>query len=388
MNIWAKKRLQTGTIWHKIKFGNDIAWVTSQYSMKNLPTPISDDEKINEIAKKYGSTAVQVAIIDNGVVTNTYNYGWGTVGTDEMTSDTKIRVASISKVIVGMSAMKMQEQEIVNINNDISNYWKFPVNNSNYPSEPITLKSIFSHTSSIADCSYTSDVASQLKSASTFRNVKPGISSSFAYCNFALGVGGSTLEAASNQSLFNYSRDNLFTPLNIDASFAPGRIQNKKYATLYYSSGSVARTTDVQASMTASDIIGANTQYFAGGLTISASDLAKLIAVLINDGTYNNVRILSKESVKLMETAQFTKTENGGTFQQCLPLRHMSNVYGQDEIYYHTGNAYGVLSLASYNPNTKDGVIVITTGASAIRDSNGIYAVCTEITEYLYKNVL
>jgi len=383
----AEEKDVNGTKWYKIKFGDQIGWVTSQYSKKNLPIPLSSDKKINEIAEKYGATGVQVAVIDNGMVTNTYNYGWAQIDEVEMTSDTNIRVASISKVIIGMTAMKMQEQGILNIDEDISEYWGFEVKNPNYATVPITLKSILSHTSSIKDCSYDIIAADRLKDSSTFRNVKPGISSSFSYCNFAIGVGGSTLEVASNQSVFNYSKNNLFDPLGIDASFASGRIKNKKYATIYDSEGPII-TPEIQANKIASDVIGANTQYFAGGLTITASDLAKLIAVLANDGVYNGTRILSKESVALMETAQFTKSEYGGTFDQCLPLRHMNNLYGQDELYYHTGNAYSVLSLASYNPNTKDGVIVVTIKAKNTRDSNGIYAICGEITEYVYENIL
>lgn len=41
-------------------------------------------------------------------------------------------------------------------------------------------------------------------------------------------------------------------------------------------------------------------------------------------------------------------------------------------------------TLFSYNPETKNGVVVLTTGASGACDEYGIYSVCGEVTEVLY----
>lgn len=38
----------------------------------------------------------------------------------------------------------------------------------------------------------------------------------------------------------------------------------------------------------------------------------------------------------------------------------------------------------SYDPETGDGVVVLTVGASASKDGNGIYAVCGNISDYIY----
>ena len=39
----------------------------------------------------------------------------------------------------------------------------------------------------------------------------------------------------------------------------------------------------------------------------------------------------------------------------------------------------------SYDPAAGDGIVVLTTGASAARDGNGIYAVCGDIARYFYE---
>ena len=57
---------------------------------------------------------------------------------------------------------------------------------------------------------------------------------------------------------------------------------------------------------------------------------------------------------------------------------------GRDNIYYHTGSAYGVFSLLSYDPDTGDGVVVLTIGAPRRVNERGLYALCAELSERLY----
>ena len=53
-------------------------------------------------------------------------------------------------------------------------------------------------------------------------------------------------------------------------------------------------------------------------------------------------------------------------------------------MYYHTGSAYGFYGLLSYDPDTRDGVVVFTTGASGVTDSYGVYAVCGQVAQAVY----
>ncbi|MDR1003169.1 MAG: serine hydrolase [Oscillospiraceae bacterium] len=383
-----------GRVWYKVQFtSSKTGWITSQYSKKSTASTSSSSNSssspqsnVNSVAKKYGAVGIQVAVINDGKVTNTYNYGYATKKTKKMASDTKIRVASISKVAVAINAMKMQEQGIVDINAKIGTYWGATLPKS------VTLKSLLSHTSTLKSLGYSSTKAGtlkQLKASGNYRKGTVGSSGMWMYNNYAVGVAGSTLEVAAKKTLTSYAKSNVFNPLGMDAAFSPGAISGtSKLATLYYSSGKVARSVSTSKGKKGSSTPGNNTSAFAGGLTCSAEDLAKMVAMLANDGEYNGVRILTPESVAVIEKMLFTKSANGGSFSQCMPLRYKANLYGESELYYHTGNAYGVLALMSYNPSTGDGVVVVTTGASSKRDSQGVYAVCSEITKYMYKNVI
>lgn len=108
--------------------------------------------------------------------------------------------------------------------------------------------------------------------------------------------------------------------------------------------------------------------------------MGKIIALISNDGIYEDERYLSENSINELERHGEKKASD---FWQCQPLRYKKDVYGQDEFYYHTGGAYGVNSLAGYNPNTKQGVVVLTSGAIAYEDDEGITRVCGEITNLL-----
>ena len=117
----------SSTIWYKILYTtNKVGWISKKDSViVNIgnTSPKTAKSVVNSVAKKYGAVGVQVAVIKNGVVTNTYEYGYATKKNNIMTSNHKIRVASLSKVVVGMNAMKMQEEGIININTNISAYW-------------------------------------------------------------------------------------------------------------------------------------------------------------------------------------------------------------------------------------------------------------------------
>lgn len=342
-------------------------------------------EQVDAAAKSYKSVGIQVAVIrgsDNKIMT--WNNGYATKSSSKLTADTKYKIASLSKIAVAVTAMKMQEQKIVNIDDNIAKYWNIKM------PKAVTLRNILTHTSTLKDLSYKttkSSTMTQLKSSSSYKSGTVGSKSSWQYNNYAVGIAGSTLEVASNKKIDAYTKTNIFTPLGMDASFFSGMIKDTgKLGTLYNANDTVHRSVS-SSKAKKSGAIGANTKYFAGGLTLSAKDMAKLLSMLANDGSYNGVRILSPASVETIEKVQFNASEHGGTFGQAMPLRYKANLYNSSKLYYHTGNACGILSLGCYNPDTHDVVVVVTSGASATRDSQGVYAVCSSIAKTAFANM-
>ncbi len=339
-------------------------------------------------AHRYSPIGAQITIIDNGVITASYAYGYADIDSGtEMNTDTKIRVASLSKVLFAIAALKLQNEGAVDIDKNIGSYWiRSDAVNTAYPDENITLRSIMTHTSSMKELSSYPD-ATRLKElicdADFYsHSEKPGSKNAWRYNNFAVGVGGSTLEMAAGRTMQDYVRKTVFKPLSIEASYGnPLLISPLPVATLYNSDGTPSRTKE-EESAEYSKTPGDNSRFFAGGLYISSADYAKLLLMLINDGVYGSERILPSSSVEEMEKVYFNARESGCDFSQCLILRNRE-LYGRN-LFYHTGNAYGTIAMASYDPKSGDGVVIAATGLDAEKNSNGTYDFCDSLSELIY----
>lgn len=343
---------------------------------------------VDAAAAQYGAIGIQAAVIQDGQLAGTFVSGWATQGAEKMTEQHKMRIASISKVVIGMEAMLLREQGVINLDAPIGAYWGVAMANPRYPNDPVTIRTLLNHTSSIVvagdDVSRSySAVRARLTGSSGYRSVQPGSIYGWAYNNYGFSVLGMTLELAADETMDDLLRRDLFGYLGIDAAFAPGDLADtSRLVTLAYHGGGVARSVSAQRTLHSPETPGASGSYFAGGLTISAADLGKLVALLANDGAYEGVQLMDADSVAQMETVNPVCLAEG--FYQGLPLRRQNSIYGRDSLYYHTGSAYGVYNCMSYDPDTGDGVVVLTVGASSVKDKYGIYAVCGAINEYAY----
>ena len=355
---------------------------------RGAPLVLLDDEEISDeirrIAEDYDAVGIQVAIINDGEVIGSFADGWATIDEDPMTTAHKIRIASVSKVIVGMTAMLLQEDGVIDIDADIGEYWDVEARNPEYPDIPITIRSILNHTSTISNYEYGFSSASSIRSRLTYSYLssEPGNIDSWCYNNYAFQVLGATLEIAAGRTVDDILRDKLFDVLDIDASFAGGDLKNPELLATLYRGYWVEQSVGTQESFHLDATPGENSIYYAGGLTISAEDLAKLVALLANDGVYQHRQLMQSESIALMETYCKQPLEDG-TFQ-ALPLLYVPRLYGRNGIYFHSGAAYGIYSCISYDPETGDGVVVLTSGANTGSEHYDIYDVCDEINKYIY----
>ena len=344
------------------------------------------DEALADVMEDFSAVAVSVAAIENGQLSQSGAWGWAIRDEREMTADTKLRVASLSKVAVGMCAMAMAQEGILDLDAPLSAYWGESVQNPYTQAQPTT-RTLMSHSSSVKSLEISrglSHLTSLLSRGSSWRSVEPGDVGGWYYSNFGVCVLGTTLELASGQVLDDYFQSHFCQPMGLTASFFGGNLEEESLATLYNPS-SVGRTAAAQAGESIPDQIGDGASWYPGGLTISAVDLAKLVAVLANGGEYEGVSYLESETVAEMETPQF-QVAPGETsvFDQCLILRRQENILGRDQIYYHTGSAYGVFSLLTFDPDTGDGVVVLTTGTPRQADEHGLYALCSQLSADLY----
>ena len=68
-----------------------------------------------------------------------------------VTPDDPVRIASISKLVVGIGVMKLVEQGKLGLDEDVSRQLGWTLRNPAFPDRPITLRQLLSHTSSVRD---------------------------------------------------------------------------------------------------------------------------------------------------------------------------------------------------------------------------------------------
>lgn len=355
------------------------------------PTPPITQEQLQQAVEQaradYGATAIQAAVIRDGQVAVQAASGWAVKDQITLTTRHKMRCASLTKVMVGISAGVLIDDGTLDPYADLSGYWGVTARNPSYPDTPITVDMLLTHTSTLSDASGSlsalkGTAARQRLAGSGYTGGKPGELSSWSYNNYGFSVLGMTLERAADQVLDDVLGEAVLTPMGIDAAFEAGSVDDTGLlCALYYPGNSLSRTVSTQKSYVCIQQPGYRGNFFAGGFTCSAGELAQLVAMLAEDGTYQGQQYLSAETVAYLEQP-LGQTPDG--FYQCRPLRYRENMYGRDRMYYHTGSAYGFYGLLSYDPDTGDGVVVFTTGASGVTDSYGVYAVCGQVAQAVY----
>lgn len=349
----------------------------SAVDLTETPTQIkTEDINYHVICEKYGAVGVQVAVIKNGKLWGTYEYGIARKeGNVSVTQDTKFRIASLSKLVTDIVFMRLCEDGAVDLNADISNYLGFKVRNPRHPESVITPAMLMSHTSSIIDSQ--KFLSSRLSGSSerienllgrndSFSSSKPG--AEFSYSNFSVALIGSICEKATGKAFDALAHDYVFTPMGIDASYLASNLQNQSLLAELYGMGGYS--IEQQMSQKSHSELGQTHHLVQGNLTISAKDYISIAAVLSNGGVAaDGTRLLSKESVDKMlsDPVGFGFTKNEGLVENKVFCTH-------------TGSNFGMFSSYAIDPEGGFGVVVLSTGTSGTKNNPaGLYDICYDI---------
>lgn len=342
--------------------------------LKDNTTPLKTD--YDAICEKYDATGVQVAVIKDGRLFNTYEYGIARKeGEIPVISDTKFRIASLSKLVTDIVFMRLCEEGKVDLNADISNYLGFKVRNPRHPESVITPAMLMSHTSSIIDSQ--KFLSSRLDGSSerienllarndSFSSTKPG--AEFSYSNFSVALIGSICEKVTGKTFDTLAHEYIFNPMGIDASYLASNLKNQSLLGELYGMGGYS--VEQQMSQKAHSELGQTHHLVQGNLTISAKDYINIAAVLCNGGvSADGTRLLSKESVDKMlsDPVGFGFTKNESIVENRVFCTH-------------TGSNFGMFSSYAIDPESGLGVVVLSTGTSGTKNNPaGLYDVCYDI---------
>ena len=274
------------------------------------------DQAIEAQMAKAKIVGVGAAIIVDKRVVWTKGYGFADREHGRpFTPDTAMNVGSISKTMTGAALMHAVQEGKLSLDQDVNRWLPFKVVNPNFPDQPITLRQLATHTSSITDrgAAYAKayhfgrDSPQPLGdflegyfaadgedySKENFLDARPGTHRE--YSNIAAALAGHIVEIAVGERLDAYTRRLFFGPLKMgNTGWFLSDIELANHSTLYVDQGLPAPI----------QLYGLTT-YPDGGLRTSVADLSRFFVALLNEGEYQGTRILDKTSVAEMLRFQY-----------------------------------------------------------------------------------
>ena len=362
--------------------------------------------------------AASIGIIKNGEILFADTVGFQRIALNgghdiSACADTKYRMASISKLLTATGIWQQIERGVIAPEDDISDYLGFRIRNPHFPSEPITIQQLLSHTSSICEgddsvaASYsipygypitsffdpTSPCACQ--GAWGSQPHRPG--TYFEYANINYGLLGTILEAVTGERFDHYMNAHIFDPLHLDCGFhlpTMTRVAREHVGTIYRKldptgrldpdNGTWTPQCDATPELCSEDpysryVPGTNATIFSpqGGLRASVKDMLVLMQMWIQ-ASQEDHPLLKTETLRRMFTSVWEYNEgkhNGdGMFDRAYAAgpQIFTDTLGVDRwlketalgFSGHSADAYGLFGLLGMNFERRDGLIVVASGAS------------------------
>lgn len=304
------------------------------------------------------------------------------------TPETPMRVASVSKMAVALTAHRLAARGALDLDADIRAAFSPPLTNPHFPGAPITLRHLLNHTAGLEDPEvYWQPLPGRTETLFTETMWRtpdwgpPG--AGFRYANFGYGLAGAILEQATGTRLDRLTAHELLVPLGLDAGFNWSGVSQKKRrhgATLYSreEDGKWQVEADGPASLANSDpailiedgarladyIPGTNGTLFSpqGGLRASLQDMAIL------------ARAAASEAAMTRPVWRFDPARPNGDDEQLyfetfapgaqIHEAEASPIPGVKLIGHH-GEAYGLYSAAFHAPALDIEIAFAVTGTSA-----------------------
>lgn len=341
-------------------------------------------------------------------------------------AETMFRIASISKFVTTLGAMKMVEQGRLELDRDIGDYLGYRLRNPHFPDRPITLRMLLTHTSSLRDeGGFKWEPRINLRDvlvpggafygtgAAWSKSAAPG--QYFEYVNFNWGLVATVMERAGGERFDRLMRRLIFDPMRLKAGFylahfAPARIED--VATLYRKREKdgdekwdpngpwIAQSDDFGTLPPVAPpgldqyVPGTNGTVFGpqGSLRISATELAKIMLMLMHEGRDGATQVLKPDTIRLMFTRQWTLSGEGANGNGDSDYFHgLYHAWGLGNQHFvdastvrhgrasgdrlvegggftgvgHLGWSWGLNALFVFDPATSNGMIYVSSGVGA-----------------------
>lgn len=362
----------------------------------------SKEEQFNKdvaaIMELNNNVGLALVAVNDGKVVFNGTFGYNSLEEKEpLEKDDIFRIASISKSFTATAIMQLVEQGKLSLDQDVSELLGFEVRNPNFPEQPITVKMLLSHTSSMSDANgYGNLNCINPDSSATWKQAwnTYAPASGYEYCNMGYNALGTILERVSSERFDKYIVKNILEPVGVYGGYEVLSLDSAKFVNIYtWNSKDSTFILKPAAYATREKEIanyrfGYSTPVFSptGGLKISAQDLAQVMKMHMNLGTAENgTQIISKESSQAMQSIVAPKTDEGDAYG--FAIRISNQLLDGHTMVGHTGSAYGVYTSMFWNKERKFGFVVMTNGCNR-REENNFMAIHRDCVAAMYKHFI
>ncbi len=241
-----------------------------------------------------------------------------------MRADTIFQIMSMTKPVTGVAIMILAEEGRLALSDPVERHlpefrgqWMIDARDGDKslslkrPARPITIRDLMTHTSGmpatnpIADAQrYTLAEAIPMYSQRPLE-FEPG--TKWLYSNAGIDTLGRIVEVLSDKPFEKFVEERIFTPLGMkDSHFAPPADKHARVALVYRPDAGKLVKSDVDMYRK-----GFRGPIPSGGMYSTASDMAAFYQMMLNGGTYQGKKILSRPAVDVM-TVNHTGTITAG----------------------------------------------------------------------------
>lgn len=267
------------------------------------------DQLMQEQMEEHHIAGAVVSVVKDGEMIFAQGYGLADVAANKPVDPetTLFHTGSIAKVFTFTAVMQLVEQGKLDLSTDINTYLDFKIP-ATY-AEPITMAHLMSHSAGLDEFFYGTAAPSAeevlplgefLRARLPPRVRPPGIVS--AYTNYGVALAGYIVERVSGQPCAAYIEEHILKPLGMDHTSArmilPESLSQDMSLTYAYQEGAFKSVKDSMLFQHGSP---------AGSVKSTAADMARFMIAHLQEGAYQDARILEAETVHLMQRQHFTQ---------------------------------------------------------------------------------
>lgn len=368
MNIKKTCRSVSNKLWFRISTTMIISIVLVMSFSKLYPITEAEEgtsletfsiylnERIPNIMEAYDIPGANIALVKGGKTIWTKAYGYADLEAGrKMTTDTYLRLESISKSVTSWGIMKLVEQGKIELDSPVKQYiksWSFP--ESEFSEEEITVRQLLSHSAGFPLGDFTKRYLPTLTipslkeclSAEAILVREPG--ASFSYSNIGFNLLELLIEEVTGRDFSEYMEREILIPLGMN---------NTSYTWSEEFNPAVPFGYDLTGEAVPVYIYP---EKGSGGLFATVEDVAIFVAAGTK-GFGQNHEVLEPQSINLLYTPMAEKLGIYNYVFDSYGLGYyIENLSNGNRAVSHGGQGAGWMTHIHFVPETGDGIVILT----------------------------